>query len=173
MRVVGLDPSLTSFGCARPEGVGLLRPPKGLGGAGRMIWLRDSVLELCRDADLVVVEGMSYGSGGRSIFDLGGLGWVLRVALTERGIPWVEASPSSLKKYATGKGNAGKELVLVEAVKRLSYTGSSYDEADALWLRMMALDYYGQPGAVQVPQAHRAGLSGVSWPAIDRKAVAR
>lgn len=43
--------------------------------------------------------------------------------------------PTSLKKWATGKGNSGKDIMLKEARKRYSQYGieiENYDEADAL-----------------------------------------
>lgn len=57
--------------------------------------------------------------------------------LGERSIPYEAVTtvpPTTLKMYATGKGNASKSLVLVEAVKRLGYDGHDDNEADALWL---------------------------------------
>jgi hypothetical protein len=39
------------------------------------------------------------------------------------------------------------------------------NEADALWLAAMAADHYGCP-LVAMPQAHRAALEAVTWPAL-------
>ena len=50
---------------------------------------------------------------------------------------------STLKKYATGKGNASKALVLTEAVRRLGYPGCDDNAADALWLADMGARHAG------------------------------
>jgi crossover junction endodeoxyribonuclease RuvC len=169
VNVLAVDPSLNAMGHAGRGSRGVWIPPKShASGVRRLLWLRDCVLTMAIEgrADVVVIEGYSFASRGRAVVSLGELGGVLRTALHEHGIPYVEVPPSALKKYATGKGNAGKELVLVEAVKRLGYEGSSTDEADAMWLRQMGMDHYGHPDAVVVPKSNRDALEKVEWPAI-------
>lgn len=170
MNVTALDLSLSSTGVASSvddgiTGVTTLEPGK-LRGVHRLRWLREQVMLHAYGAHLVVMEGYSFGSRGRAMFSLGELGGVIRCALDDAGIPWVALPPSVVKKLATGKGNAKKELVLVEAVKRLGYTGSSTDEADALWLLQAALIHYGLPGAVDLPKAHLSALDTIEWPAF-------
>ena len=65
----------------------------------------------------VVVEGISYGSSIRtkSIFDLAGLNYMIRYKLITSDIQHLNlsiATPSNIKKYATGKGNANKESIM-------------------------------------------------------------
>lgn len=174
MRIVSLDLSLTRTGWATSAGAcGVLTPPKGRDrDMARLAWIRDEVVALVRpglldDADLVVIEGYSFGQarGSSNNHALGELGGVVRLTLHEIGVPYVDVPPASLKKYATGKGNAGKELVLVEAVKRLGYQGSDNNEADACWLVAMAQDQYCR--RVIVPKSHREALAKVKWPAIN------
>ena len=43
-------------------------------------------------------------------------------------------SATEMKKFATGKGNAGKPMMIEAAQKKLGYTGNDDNEADALWL---------------------------------------
>jgi len=50
---------------------------------------------------------------------------------------------TTLKMYATGRGNAAKALVLVEAVKRLGFDGHNHNAADALWLADMGARIHG------------------------------
>lgn len=167
MNILALDLSLTSTGWARYAGgafeQGLLEP-NGRRGYDRLGWIRAEVLGLAAGADLVVIEGYSYGSKGRAILDQAELGAVVRMALRDLGYTWVEVPPAVLKKYATGRGNAGKEEVLVEAVRRLGYGGARNDEADALWLLEMALDHYGLRSESRVPKAQREALFKVQWP---------
>lgn len=168
MRVLALDLSLTSTGMAFPDG-GVTRLQFKSTGIARLRHLRDAVLVAAvgnTNPDVVVIEGFSYGSKGSSIDEVYGLGWVIRLALAEAERPYAVVPPASLKKYATGKGNASKEEMLVAAVKRLGYDGSSNDEADALWLRAMALDAYGEP-VVEMPAAHRVAAGVVDWPELS------
>lgn len=65
----------------------------------------------------VVIEGISYGSSIRtkSIFDLAGLNYMIRYRLITSDIQHLNlsiATPSNIKKYATGKGNANKESIM-------------------------------------------------------------
>lgn len=170
---MALDLSLARTGYALPDGsAGVLVPPKGSDrGMARLAWIRDEAYRrVCVFAGhLVVIEGYAMGMGrDAQNHAMGELGGVVRLKLYERGIPYVEVAPGSLKKYATGKGNAGKELVLVEAVKRLDYAGSDNNEADALWLRMMALDHYapGDSYVVRMPAANREALTKIVWPVL-------
>ena len=164
-RILALDLSLTSSGYATPDGqVGTLKPGNRRG-PERLSWVRDEILALehDHDVDLIAIEGYSYGSKGRATFSIAELGGVVRCALYDAGLDYLEVSPAVVKKYATGKGNAPKDLVLVEAVKRLGYAGSSTDEADALWIRAAVADLHGTP-VVEVPQTHRAALDKLEGP---------
>ena len=65
----------------------------------------------------VVIEGISYGSSIRtkSIFDLAGLNYMIRYKIITGDIQHLNlsiATPSNIKKYATGKGNANKESIM-------------------------------------------------------------
>jgi len=176
--ILGLDPSLSSTGYATVvdgyRTVGRLVPRQQTGVA-RLSWLRRQVIDLVDGdgIDLVAIEGYSMGSGRAGgtthAHGLGELGGVIRLALYDRSLPFADVPPASLKKFSTGKGNASKEQVLVEAVKRLGYPGSSNDEADALWLLAMASHHYGQP-LVKLPQVHLDALAGVAWPDLTAAA---
>ena len=65
----------------------------------------------------VVIEGISYGSSIRtkSVFDLAGLNYMIRYKLITSDIQHLNlsiATPSNIKKYANGKGNANKESIM-------------------------------------------------------------
>lgn len=55
-----------------------------------------------------------------------------------KGIAYRSYSATEIKKFATGKGNAGKPLVIKAAKEKLNYTGNDDNEADALWLLELA-----------------------------------
>lgn len=165
--VVGVDLSLTATGVAAGSGCTTLRCATT--GIKRLLEVRDAVLAICRGVALVAVEGYSFGSRTSHAYALGELGGFVRVSLYEGGIRYVDVPPASLKKYATGRGNAKKEDVLVAAVRRLNYQGADHNQADALWLRALALDGLGHP-IVTVPQTHRAALKPIDWDALRKEA---
>jgi Holliday junction resolvasome RuvABC endonuclease subunit len=168
MKILALDLSLTRTGFATPARSGVLVPPKGQDrGVRRLAWFRLQVRALVMEmhADLVVMEGYSFGSpaGQSHSHALGELGGVVRLEVFDHRVPFVEIAPKSLKKYATGKGNAAKAAVLGAAIRRLGYAGDDDNEADALWLRTMAFDHYGL-GAPALPELHRQALQVIEWP---------
>lgn len=157
MTPVGLDLSLTSTGWAFGDEVGRVRSPRT--GPARLVHIRDAVMALVRDviAPVVFVEGPSFNAKHNRAVSLGELHGVVKVALLEAGVPFVVVPPATLKKFATGKGNASKDMMLVAAVKRLDYEGASNDEADALWLRALGAQVLGDP-VVAMPKTHLAAL---------------
>lgn len=165
--MIAFDLSLTATGYAMIDEAGVLKPPE-LSGVERLQWIRDNVLRLARGDAVVVIEGYSFGSGHKA-HNIGELGGVVRVALHEAGHTVVVIPPTSRAKYATGKGNAPKEQVLAEAIRRLGYTGHDHNVSDAMWLLAMAADQYNVAGRVRVPASHRTALKAVTWPAIGKQ----
>lgn len=166
---MAFDLSLTATGYSMEGLLGdVLSPPRGSDrGMPRLAWIRDQVLDLSVDADVVVLEGYAMGSKRQShTRAIGELGGVVRLALFERGTPYVEVPPATLKKLATGRGNAPKEEVLAAAIRRLGYGGHDNNEADALWLRTAALIHYGLPDAPELPKMQREALGKVEWPEV-------
>ena len=168
MNVIGLDLSLTSTGIATAEGTHLLRPGK-VRGVERLGFIERAIRRMLvasymtsSGATIVAIEGYSFGSQGRAVFNIGELGGVIRLMLYRDGIPFVEVSPATLKVYATGKGNASKDIVLVAGVKWLGLECGN-DEMDAAWLRALVLDKLGEP-IVTLPESHRRALEKVELP---------
>ena len=64
----------------------------------------------------VCQEGISYGSTIRtkSIFDLAGLNYMIRMKFmnSDSNLTYIVGTPGEIKKFATGAGNANKELVI-------------------------------------------------------------
>lgn len=165
---------MTATGIARSDGLTVTLSGKAYAGAERLRALRDGVLMMtgvvCNETfdvprpDLICIEGYSFGSrhGGERLGELGG---VIRLALHEQKMPWVEFAPKIVKKLATGRGNAAKEEVFAAAIRRLNYKGASLDEADALWVREVALQHFGEP-TCDLPDKHLEALKGIEWPEI-------
>lgn len=167
MNVAGLDLSLSATGLATADGVQTIKTPER--GVRRLYVLRRQIIREVAEAsvpvDLVAVEGYSFASQHSHAHSIGELGGVVRLGLWEAGIPFVVVPPKSMKKFATGKGNASKDQVLVAAVMRFGREFDDNNQADAMWLKAMAHHHYGDP-IVEVPQAHLVALDGVKWFAL-------
>lgn len=55
----------------------------------------------------------------------------------EHNIEYIGKSSKEIKKFATGNGNCGKPAMIEAAKVKLKYTGTSDNEADAMWLYAM------------------------------------
>lgn len=175
-RVLGLDLSLTSTGIAYASNgqsvTGVIRRtsqgPTVIDQRGRLQDITAAIWKYVGSAggtpDLAVIEGPSYGSKGAGTWDRAGLWWMVVDSFIGNHIPIAIAPPSCRARYATGKGNADKDLVLAETVLRFDRVLGN-DEADALILAAMGCDHLGHP-LVPMPAAHRTGLDRVAWPAI-------
>lgn len=168
-RVVGVDLSLQATGISDGTRVQLVKS-KGTKTAtldqrrARLESICDQVVIACAGADLVVIEGPSFGQarqGGQH--DRAGLWWLVVSALGERV---VEVPPATLKTYATGKGNAGKDEVLAAVVRRYPAVDvGDNNTADALVLAAMGLRHHGWP-IDDMPLTHLRAMAKVAWPSL-------
>jgi Holliday junction resolvasome RuvABC endonuclease subunit len=92
----------------------------------------------------------------------------VRTVLLEAGVPYVLITPASVKKYATGRGNAGKPEMAVAAFKRAGIEFADDNECDAWWLRYTALHHYGH-APFEVPQNHRDAIEKIAWPTLEER----
>lgn len=179
MKIVGVDLSLTGTGIAVIEwkyAVGwnttvetFLIKSKPCGDSFKSRHLRletiaASVVGYCKGADMVVIEGPSYGSVGGSAFDRAGLWWWVASILFTVGTPVAVVTPTQLKKWATGKGNAGKTEVVVAINKLWPTVETNNDnESDALCLATMGVQSM-RLGNVPSRAHHEEMIRRVSWP---------
>jgi len=170
-RILALDLSLRRTGVCRPDGATSCITTGSLRGLERIDAIVRNVQELCRceAAELLVLEGYSFGSQGRSVFDIAELGGCVRFLLYRLGIPFVDVPPATLKKYATGRGNCGKDEMIAAAIRRFGFAGCDNNEADAYLLWCMARHAYGDPVAT-VPAVQTAAVGVVAWPALREAA---
>lgn len=166
-RILALDLSLTCSGFCVDGRSGVIRVKTR--GMERLRDIRSATLDLISVADVLVLEGYSFGSQGRAVYQIGELGGVIRFEAFVLGTPVVEIPPSTLKKYATGRGNAPKDAMIAAAIQRFAFHGSDNNEADAYMLWAMARHAYGHPIA-RVPQAQSAQVAKVEWPVLEGKA---
>jgi len=161
--VLGIDPSLSNTGLCWGRGPDeheteriSYRIPKGVSiremknrivriGVLRLQFddfLKDNILQAGSLEPVVMIEAYSFGSrnGGEYLGEWGG---VLRGAILGNTSRAVEVAPTMVKKFATGKGNAKKEVIIGHVQKRWNVLFENSDEADAYVLYRIGLCYAG------------------------------
>jgi crossover junction endodeoxyribonuclease RuvC len=179
VNILGLDLSLTATGIAivrtgdegdhRYRTEVIKRPAKARDWPERqqVRWMIDEILTVVYDVgaqwDLAVVEGLAFGSKTGHAATRAGLWWLVTDHIYV-DMPLAVLSPAARAKYATGRGNAGKDDVMREVARRFPHFGGGEDEADALVCAAAGADHLGHPIAA-MPATHRAALAAVEWPA--------
>jgi Holliday junction resolvasome RuvABC endonuclease subunit len=157
--VAGIDPAVSATGVALTDGflatITAARPK----GRRVDVNVRAARLHSLRRAltghlglphprpGLVVVEGYSLGGArGYAAAHLAEAGAVARLVAHDLGATLLEVPPSTLHLYATGDGNADKDLMVASARAHGGQPANG-DEADAWWLRRLGLAVVGQADA--------------------------
>jgi hypothetical protein len=127
-------------------------------GSGAPEWLDMTLTKI----DLAVIEGPSYASEFGDQFDRAALWWGVYSALSAKRVPIAVVAPGTLKKWATGKGNAKKPDVLAAAKEWCR--PRNHDEADSAWLALMGAHYLGDPMPFPMAAWRINGMEAVKWP---------
>lgn len=140
MRFVGIDPS-TKTGFVALDVAGNVERAKELTGIGgqdpkRMSTLIDEIMAHLQPDDVICIEGFGFAS--QQAIQLGGIGWGIRMAIYRRGIPYTEVSPAAVKKFATGKGNAKKDEMVLPIYRKWGFEHGSDNVRDAFVLAQIA-----------------------------------
>jgi Holliday junction resolvasome RuvABC endonuclease subunit len=106
--------------------------------------------------DLVVIEDQVHRSPAAA--QLGVLHGVVRLRLLDLGVPVLMVPPATLKKYATGKGNASKPDIRMAVFRRFGMDIADDNECDAWVLRSIGRQVLGAP-LVKMPAAHVEALA--------------
>lgn len=142
MRVVGIDPSLSATGVADDHGQLHVLKQKPADGDQRLVNIREGVARFTLHADLIVMEDLPRNAMAAGV--TGMVQGVIREYLQQHSIPYVTITPATLKKFASGKGNAQKPQM---RAAWLSYSGDDVaddNKVDAAWLRVIGLHLAGQ-----------------------------
>lgn len=148
-RIVGLDLSLTATGYCIVDRQDGLKFTTGIVTAGKLLGLAriDSILsQVSSFVDphtLVVIEDFSFGSKGQAVFQIAGLGYLVRHCLWKQGIPTLFVAPSTLKKFVTGAGNSDKSVMLKEIFKRWGADINDDNAGDAYGLARIGMAHAG------------------------------
>lgn len=112
------------------------------GGSGRKLQFGERMML----PDLIAIESLAYGAKGDSAWVLP---WVFGrvIELAEvYDIPLITVGTTARAKFATGKGNADKDTVMLAAAKRWPEAQvANNNEADALIVAAVGCYYLGYP----------------------------
>jgi len=140
MKVIGIDPSLSSTGLCWAIGESETIKLKA-DDPRRLVRLHDIVYSRAIAQRLAVIEdlpthAMSAGLTGQAQ-------GLVRKVLQEQEIPYLTVPPATLKKFATGSGKAtkGEMLKAYEARMGTAPGGMDDNQIDAWWLREMGVHY--------------------------------
>lgn len=86
-----------------------------------------------RRCDKIILEGYAIHHVS-SVVSVVSCGTVVRQVLYSLGYPWLEVPPTTLKKWASGKGNAKKADMAIAVKDRWGYSSPSDDIIDAVAL---------------------------------------
>lgn len=135
MNILSLDiATKTGWKTETASGVWNLKPNRGESEGMRVVRFKSKVREII---ELEGIELVSYerpaGMHKASIMVASEMVGVLKDLCIEKGIELACYSASEIKKFATGKGNANKEQMVLFAQK-LGFNPSDDNEADAIHL---------------------------------------
>lgn len=148
MLILGIDPgtkcgwALLRDGERVASGVWDLKSKRHEGGGMRFLRARTYMSEALQGVDAVAYEEVARHAGTAAAHVYGGLVAVLQAECEQAGIPYRGIPVGTVKKRATGKGNAGKPAMVAAAVEQWGAVADD-NEADALWIAMVLTEDLG------------------------------
>ena len=150
MRFVGIDPSTkTGFVILDSNGEVIVEEeirPTATKDPARMIDIVKQIKAYLQPNDKIVIEGFAYGAKGRAVDFQYGLGWLIRAMLHVEKYGYSDATPSQVKKFASNRGNAKKEDLVLPLYKKWGYEHPSDNVRDALIMAKMSYSMYNHEG---------------------------
>ena len=140
---IGIDPGtkcgwavLSEDGDRLASGVWDLASKCHEGGGMRYVRARRYLAELLDSFDVAAVayEEVRRHRGTSAAHVYGGIVAVVSAECEARGIPYSGRPVGSVKRHATGKGNAGKPAMIGAALRRWGHVVKDDNEADGLWI---------------------------------------
>lgn len=156
IRFVGIDPSTkTGFVILDSNGDVIVEEEIKVTATkdpARMISITKEIKGHLKPNDKVVIEGFAYGAKGRAVDFQYGLGWIIRAMLFIEKFGYSDATPSQVKKFASNRGNAKKEDLVLPLYKKWGYEHHSDNVRDAYIMAKMAYYMYNPEGLLQYEQ---------------------
>jgi Holliday junction resolvasome RuvABC endonuclease subunit len=167
--IIGIDPSLTATGLALATGETWTANDRSYSGDDRLDYIYRSVHTIAQAHNetgdplaLAVVEDLPVHAKSAGL--TGMAQGVVRLALRQTLVPYILIPAATLKKYATGKGNATKPDMRMELYRRTGLDLRDDNQVDAWWLRALGHELVGEP-VVQLPKTHTDALGKLTLPA--------
>lgn len=167
MTAYGIDLSMSATGVAMWDGESWntatikTKPADSSHGAflDRADEIAAKVIAWCdpHDGDILCIEGPALQAKSSQLDRIFGLWWHVYAALRAHHAEPFVVPPTVVKQLATGKGNAGKDEVLIQSVRRLDADIANNNEADAAWLAVAGA-HIAELNPTPLPQAHLKGL---------------
>lgn len=131
--------------CRILHGTAEFRPSRYDGGGMRYLrfgkWL-DQTLDVTGGIDAVYFEEVRRHAGTDAAHIYGGFLAALTSWCEQRGIAYQGVPVGTIKRYATGKGNADK-AAMIAAVRERGFEAADDNEADAIAILLWALETNG------------------------------
>ena len=138
IRILALDMATTTGWAANsPRTSGTENMKKRAGESRGMLfirfdaWLKEMLEKLSPD---IVVYERPHARGRAANEVLNGLLAYLTAACARQGVEFTDCPSTTLKKHATGRGNASKEDMMKACQEGLGIIPTDDNHADALWL---------------------------------------
>jgi crossover junction endodeoxyribonuclease RuvC len=134
----------------------------GMNSSPAELWeYAERIVRSIPDEANVMIEGFSFGSSGQGVSTQYGIGFAIRFHLHNRGIQFVEATPSQVKKFASGKGTIDKANMVLPIYKKWGFEHDSDNVRDAFVLAQIARSLsFGIKSAKYEEEVLQAILSG-------------
>ncbi len=153
MKILAIDPGTHCGYALSPfeSGVWDLSVKRHEGGGMRFVKLRKYLMEVCnggkdygnRLVDMVVYEEVRRHRGTDAAQVYGGIVAIISSYCEQKLIPYLGVPVGTIKKFATGKGNSNKEVMLAAAMAKWPEINIVDDNrADALFLWAWAKEEY-------------------------------
>lgn len=147
MNILSLDlATTTGWAYNNPSlngGIWSLKPKRGSSEGMKQIKLRSMLqdfLNTVKTIDLIVYEKPA-GRFMTGVISVAELVSVVKVFCEDNGIDYTSYRPTEVKKWATGKGNSNKQIMLDEAKKRWENIDIIDDNmADAMLMLQMTIE---------------------------------
>lgn len=142
MKILAIDPSLRESGWALSTdiyGTWKTSQRKDESAGMSLIRIRSKLKEVFESEDFdVVVYERPGGRNTNSIITQSKVIGIIEAFCHDNSIEFRAYSSGEIKKFATGKGNAGKPEMVKTAKEKYGYPGTNDNEADALHLLALA-----------------------------------
>jgi len=108
----------------------------------RISEIKESIWKHFNKESIIYIEGLSFGSRGAKMLELGGLHYYVRTQLYLAGYDYKPVPPTVIKKFITGKGHCKKELMLLKVYKKFGIEFDNNNLCDAYSLARYAVEQY-------------------------------